>query len=367
LVRRGLSKLMILKRFRLNPRNRKIDDLYGAIVTQSRHAAFYTGYGVPDTLDGRFDLIVLHIVLVLAHLDRVGPSARGLGQNLFDLFCQDLDANLREMGVGDLAVPKRMRQFGEAFYGRQAAYLAAIGAPDGRELEKALARNMFGGVNGAGPRRLARYARALVREFEIHDQAVLLRGAVAFPNPEAVAMPDPKAPNAAAPWHIPVAVEEVPETGQHFDLVADAPVRAAVAKIAGLRDLPRFGANFDVTRRGGGLHVVGSITATVGQNCVVTLEPLANEVEETIDLTFEPPQRLAESAENEGQQHGLKWDEPELLVGGVVDLGALAIEFLILGLNPYPRKPGAVFEPPQDSKHNQGPFAALGRLAKRQD
>jgi hypothetical protein len=169
------------------------------------------------------------------------------------------------------------------------------------------------------------------------------------------------------PWHIPVAVEEVAQTGQHFDLVADAPVRAAVAKIAGLRDLPRFEANFDLTRRGGGLHVVGSVSATVGQNCVVTLEPLANEIEETIDLVFEPPQKLAEAAEPEGQQHGVKWDDPEPLVGGVIDLGALATEFLILGLDPYPRKPGAVFEPPQDAKGEQGPFAALGRLAKRQD
>ena len=164
-----------------------------------------------------------------------------------------------------------------------------------------------------------------------------------------------------------MAVEEVSETGQHFDLVADAPVRAAIAKVAGLRDLPRLEANFDVTRRGGGLHVVGSICATVGQNCVVTLEPLAREVEETIDLVFEPPQKLAELAEKEGQQHGVKWSDPEPLVGGVVDLGALATEFLILGLDPYPRKADAIFEPPQDAKRDQGPFAALGRLAKRQD
>ena len=100
------SKLMILKRFRLSPRGRKIDDLYGAIVAQSRHAAFYIGYGVPDTIEGRFDLIGLRVVLLLARLDRGGPSARDLGQNLFDLFCRDLDANLREMDVGDLAVPK---------------------------------------------------------------------------------------------------------------------------------------------------------------------------------------------------------------------------------------------------------------------
>ena len=76
---------MILKRFRLNPRNRKIDDLYGAIVAQSRRAAFYTGYGVPDTVDGRFDLIVLHIVLLLACLDRGGPSARDIGQTAISM------------------------------------------------------------------------------------------------------------------------------------------------------------------------------------------------------------------------------------------------------------------------------------------
>ena len=79
-----------------------------------------------------------------------------------------------------------------------------------------------------------------------------------------------------APWQVPVAVEDIAETGQHFDLIADAGVRAAVAGVAGLRDLPRFEATFDVTRRGaGGLHVTGTVSATVGQNCVVTLEPLA--------------------------------------------------------------------------------------------
>jgi len=360
---------MILKRFLPSPKDRTIRDLYGAIVAQARSLAFYTSYGVPDTVHGRFDLIVLHLVLLLARLDREAASARGIGQKLFDLFCRDLDANLREMGVGDLAVPKRMQHFGEAFYGRQAAYLAALGSPDGRALEKALARNIFNGANGDGPRRLARYARVLLREFEVHERSALLRGAVAFPKPEAVVMPEPKSRDFAAPWRVPVTVEEVAESGQHFDLIADAPLRAAVAKVVGLRDLPRFEASFDVTRRGsGGLHVAGSISATVDQNCVVTLEPLANEVKESIDLIFEPPELLPKTAENpEGQRHGVVWNNPEALIEGVVDLGALAIEFLILGLDPYPRKPGTVFEAPRDANPDQGPFAALGRLAKRQE
>ena len=178
---------MILRRFLLNSQDRSIRDLYGAIVAQARSVAFYSAYGVPDTIEGRFDLIVLHIVLLLARLDRDGSPVRGIGQKLFDVFCSDLDANLREMGTGDLAVPNRMRAFGEAFYGRQSAYLAALAAPDDRELENALARNIFHGVKGDGVCRLARYARAALRDFADHDENALLRGEVAFPKPETIA------------------------------------------------------------------------------------------------------------------------------------------------------------------------------------
>jgi len=169
----------------------------------------------------------------------------------------------------------------------------------------------------------------------------------------------------APPWHVPVAVDDVAETGAHFDLVADAAIRAAVARITGLRDLPRLEASFDVSRRGtGGLHVAGVVSATVGQTCVVTLEPLTGEVRETVDLLFLPQRQPFSGEEGETQPRDTKWDAPEPLIGGVVDLGAVATEFLMLGLDPYPRKPGAVFEPPQDLKSGGGPFAALAKLVK---
>jgi uncharacterized metal-binding protein YceD (DUF177 family) len=168
-------------------------------------------------------------------------------------------------------------------------------------------------------------------------------------------------------WHVPVVVEQVPETGQHFDLVADPSMRAAVARLARLRDLLRLNASFDVARLGSsGLHVTGRVSATVGQNCVVTLEPLENEVMEAVDLKF-LPQRAPEHAsdgEAETKRPERKWDGPEPLVGGAVDLGALATEFLILGLDPYPRKPDTIFQPPQEEKHDPGPFAALAKLTK---
>jgi uncharacterized protein DUF177 involved in 23S rRNA accumulation len=172
-------------------------------------------------------------------------------------------------------------------------------------------------------------------------------------------------------WHVPVAVEDVRETGQHFDLVANAEVRAGVARVAGLRDLPRLEASFEVRReRRHGLHVVGQVSATVGQTCVVTLEPLVNEVQENVDLLFMPRPASVPHVEDDdpGGTGQAIADETEPLIGGRIDLGALATEFLILGLDPYPRKPGAVFQPPPDfAREGDGPFVALGDLKKGQD
>jgi hypothetical protein len=173
--------------------------------------------------------------------------------------------------------------------------------------------------------------------------------------------------NTPVPWHVPVALDEVPEEGQHFDLTADGETRAAVARLAGLRDLPRFEASFDVSRHGRtGLHVAGRVSATAGQTCVVTLEPLANEITEDIDLLFEPPPAAPEEAA-EAESPDRRDDETEPLLDGKIDLGAIATEFLILGLDPYPRKPGAVFQPPAQAGPDEGPFAALGALKKGRD
>jgi hypothetical protein len=180
--------------------------------------------------------------------------------------------------------------------------------------------------------------------------------------------PRSREPNRQSPaWRVPVAVEDIADAGSHFELAANAEVRAAVTKLAGLRDLPRLAASFDVTRQGAGLHVLGRVSATVGQSCVVTLEPLVNEVDETIDVVFAPQPLAAAAGESTGARDGLGEegaDAPEPLLGGRVDLGALATEFLILGLDPYPRRPGAIFQPPQDVTQQEGPFAALADLKK---
>lgn len=165
------------------------------------------------------------------------------------------------------------------------------------------------------------------------------------------------------PWSVPIRIDDVPQTGRHIDLRADAATRAAVAHVAGLAGLARMEAAFDLTRSAAGaLHVVGRVAASAQQTCVVTLEPITSEIGEAVDLVFvpgEPAPSIAEAAELAATT-----EPPEPLVGGTVDLGALAVEFLMLGIDPYPRKPDAVFDPPADADEAAGPFAALAALKK---
>jgi len=158
-----------------------IDAIYGMIVAQAREPLFYSDLNVPDTVDGRLDLLILQLWLVLQRL-RTVEAGGGLSQALFDRFCDDMDGNLREMGVGDLTVPKRMQAFGEAFYGRTAAYDVAWSDNEGR-LAEALQRNVLNGSHPESAGRLAAYAgRAVARLAEL-DDAALLRAAWSFPPP----------------------------------------------------------------------------------------------------------------------------------------------------------------------------------------
>jgi cytochrome b pre-mRNA-processing protein 3 len=162
--------------------------VYAAIVAQSRRTEFYSDYGVPDTPDGRFDLIVLHQALLVRRLSGAA-GLRHLAQAVFDEFCRDLDGNLREMGVGDLAVPKKMLAFGEAFYGRLGAYDKALDAGDQVALAAALARNIFGESAGASTnaRRLAAYVVAAEAALTAGGTAAILSGTVRFADPAAMA------------------------------------------------------------------------------------------------------------------------------------------------------------------------------------
>jgi len=157
--------------------------LYGAIVAQARDPDLYAGIGVPDTVEGRFEMVLLHSILVIRRLRSGGPEAVAAGQAVFDLFCTDMDRSLREMGVGDLAVPKRMRKIGEAFYGRAAAYEEPLVTSDAAGVAEALARNVWPDeTTPSGAAGLARYALAVAAALAGSDPEVLASGSAVFPD-----------------------------------------------------------------------------------------------------------------------------------------------------------------------------------------
>ncbi len=163
--------------------------LYGAIVAQARAPAFYAVLNVPDSVTGRFEMVVLHAILAIDRLKRDGEAGAALGQRVFDNFCRDMDQSLRELGFGDLAVPKRMKRLGESFYGRAEAYGRSLA--DRTELTAAVGRNVFPDEpTTPAAAWLADYARATVAALAATPMEGLARGAIAFPDPAAFARAD---------------------------------------------------------------------------------------------------------------------------------------------------------------------------------
>lgn len=175
---------MIFPRFRRNRRPDTISALYGMIVAQARLPAFYRDYAVADTVNGRFDLLVLHLALVVERMS-AEPALHEQSQALFDRFCRDMDHNLREIGISDLKVPQEMRRIGEAFYGRAQAYRAGLAAGGDAALAEAVARNVYGGApaDPALPARLAAYMREAVRELTAQAGADFAAGRLRWPDP----------------------------------------------------------------------------------------------------------------------------------------------------------------------------------------
>jgi hypothetical protein len=168
--------------------------------------------------------------------------------------------------------------------------------------------------------------------------------------------------NTADPWRVPIAVLQIPETGLHREFEADLMERRAMAEIAGLRGIASARASFDMTLKSGGrVHVTGHVVARIGQTCVVTLDP-----NEPVDLMFAPPEQIRDLSNlvDDGAESETEIpDPPEPIVNGVIDLGRIATDALFLAVDPYPRKPDAVFEPHMEARDPRDhPFAALGAL-----
>jgi hypothetical protein len=171
----------------------------------------------------------------------------------------------------------------------------------------------------------------------------------------------------ADPWSVPVVVAQIPDSGLHREIEAGPAAREAMADIAGLREILSASASLDLTlEKAGRVHVTGRVRARIGQTCVVSLDPIENDIDEAIDLIFAPPEQIPELADlvDEAAESDTEIpDPPEPIVNGVIDLGRVATDALFLGIDPYPRKPDAVFEPLIEAADPEDhPFAALKAL-----
>jgi hypothetical protein len=168
-------------------------------------------------------------------------------------------------------------------------------------------------------------------------------------------------------WRVPVHLENIPESGMHLELDADDEVRSRLAAIAGLLGVTRLHASVDLTRHGEGLRASGRVGAKIGQTCVVSLEPLENTVDEAFDVLFLPPELIVDPSAVPGPLVEEVDDTRETLVDGIADIGAVAAEFFLLGIDRHPRKPGAVFAPPVEDRAADSPFAVLAGLKPSAD
>lgn len=162
--------------------------LYGVIVAQARTPALYADIGVPDSVTGRFEMLLLHVALVARRLSSADEAARSVGQGVFDLFCRDMDNSLRELGVSDLKVPKHMRRVGEAYYGRAAAYEPGLASRSVEALASAISRTVFPDDDRPEPARaIAKYALAAADSLAAQAEIEIVQGHPRFPDANAFA------------------------------------------------------------------------------------------------------------------------------------------------------------------------------------
>jgi len=187
---------------RADRRRRTIQSLHRAIGEAARRPGLYTALGVPDTVEGRFEALSLHVILVLRRLSQLPPPAADVAQDLVNSVFLQLDSSLRESGIGDFGVPKRMKKLGSAFYGRAEGYDAALDAGDATALTAALARNTLGLDAPEAAAGLARYVVASDAALARSDLDGLIGLGPTFPPPHTFAAP-PAGPEGATTRTVP--------------------------------------------------------------------------------------------------------------------------------------------------------------------
>ncbi len=327
-------------------------ELYGVAVAAARDPFLYIGLHVPDTLDGRFDMIGLYAFLLIQRLKREPAPGPALAQAVFDAMFSDMDVNLREMGVGDLSVGRKVRVMWEAFHGRAAAYAAAMNAGDMTALDAALERNVWRGNPPPDDMQVTQALRRLVLAQEAHlsAQNAGLSGPRHGPissrsggEPMTTELSRPIALSKIRAKHLTVVVQATPEEC------------AAVAVRMDLPAIQSLECRFELTQADDGDSVLaeGHLLADVTQTCVTSAEDFAARVEEAFTIRFVPA-----GTERDDPDPGLPDEIP--YEADTIDLGEATAEQLGLALDPWPRIEGASV-PVIDDEDGASPFAILAR------
>lgn len=175
---------MILNLFRKNTATEPVYAVYSAIVAQSRQPHFYAEWQVPDTVTGRFDMISLHMALLFRRLRAEASTDKDFSQAIFDLFFKDMDRSLREMGVGDLGVPKRIQKMGNVFFGLLAALSEAMDRHDLVALQSVLSRNIYDEAEGSHVEAMAAYLLRQDAAVSHQSADAITNGTIEFESPQ---------------------------------------------------------------------------------------------------------------------------------------------------------------------------------------
>ncbi len=353
--------------------NRTIVERQYALLTQAaRQPAFYTNFNVPDTVMGRFEMLSVMLILYFRRTaqENASRSCQEIAQEIVDAFFEDLDHSIRELGIGDPSVPKRMKKLAGMFYGRLESYAKALDEKDAQSLGAALKRNFHPGeAAGLSMDRLADYMLAQeaalldVTQDAIERGDLPMQSAAIFWRKIEMA----KALGEAVSFSYPVKVGHVSANPLEVTLSADERERRALAKSWDVLGVDELSAVLSIHRwKKDAIRIRGRVTGRVSQACVVTLEPVEAMIDQEIDQIFVPEgSKLMRRPANDQAEMVLDPegpDLPEVFEGDTIDAGCVVAEFAALALDPYPRKPGVKFKPHIESAEEDtkpSPFAAL--------
>ncbi len=355
--------------------NRTITDaLYRQIVAAARQPLFYSAWNVPDTPLGRFEMLSVHMFLFLHRMRREEGASREIAQVLTDEFFRDVEHSLRELGIGDLGVPKRMKKLARMFYGRAGGLFWRTGAQrPGRAGCRARAQRPAG-LGDVARSRCTCGLRDGCRRIAVRParrcgscwRAPLSRADIRTKN---MKHGDTKH-SAESPVSFLANVARLPQKGMPVVIEADADQRVRLAEDHGLVSVKRYRADLLVAPwKRHGVKVTGTVEAEIVQECVVTLDPLDARISEEFDAVFLPEDsKLGRLGFHRGGEIVLNSDgpdSPETFSGDTIDVGTLAEEFFALAIDPYPRKSDASLPQAGDDAESDETSNPLGEKLAR--